>query len=70
MSIISKEEVEMEETLEVQCPWCGESFTTFFDISAGSQSYTEDCQVCCRPIVMSFAVDSDGAVSVEGVRES
>ena len=35
---------------QVDCPYCGEPFTTAVDTSAGSQSYIEDCPVCCRPI--------------------
>lgn len=26
----------------------------------GEQEYVEDCQVCCRPIVLSVTVDVDG----------
>jgi hypothetical protein len=52
----------MEDPVQVQCPWCGEGFVTFFDGSAGAQSYIEDCQVCCRPIEMSFRVTRDGVV--------
>jgi len=36
--------------VEVQCPYCGEPFTTALDWSAGPASYIEDCQVCCQPI--------------------
>lgn len=59
----------MEEPVEVQCPWCGEEFTTFVDMSAGNQNYTEDCQVCCRPIVLNITCDENGYPSVAGVRE-
>jgi hypothetical protein len=45
---------------QVQCPYCGESFTTWIDTSAGDQRYWEDCQVCCAPIEFSIAVGSDG----------
>jgi hypothetical protein len=32
------------------CPYCGEPNEIEIDPSAGrSQSYVEDCQVCCRP---------------------
>jgi hypothetical protein len=34
----------------VDCPYCGESFETGVDTSAGNQDYIEDCPVCCRPI--------------------
>ena len=40
------------------CPYCGESFTTLIDMSAGSQEYIEDCQVCCRPVLFSIELDT------------
>ena len=30
------------------------------DLSGGSQSYIEDCQVCCQPMQISFEADEDG----------
>ena len=54
----------MEDPVTVQCPWCGESFVTFVDASAGGQTYVEDCQVCCRPIQMTLRVRRDGTVRV------
>jgi hypothetical protein len=54
----------MEETVEVNCPHCGESFTTFVDLSAGPTSYIEDCQVCCKPINMAISLDQEGQVEV------
>ena len=44
----------------VSCPYCGECFETLVDVSAGSASYIEDCQVCCQPIEMSLTVDDSG----------
>jgi hypothetical protein len=44
----------------VQCPYCGEPFDALVDVSAGSASYIEDCQVCCQPIEMSLTVDDAG----------
>lgn len=46
----------------VQCPYCGESFETSVDASAGDQEYIEDCQVCCRPIVFRLTADDEGNV--------
>lgn len=46
----------------VQCPYCGECFETLVDLSAGSASYIEDCQVCCRPIEFRLDVDQTGAL--------
>lgn len=36
-----------------------------FDLSAGAQSYVEDCEVCCRPIQVSFEVDDDELASFD-----
>jgi hypothetical protein len=47
---------------QVQCPYCGESFDTLIDLSAGSSTYIEDCQVCCQPIEFKIAVDHAGAL--------
>ncbi len=50
----------MQTTADYTCAFCGESNTTFIDISAGnSQSYIEDCQVCCRPNILYLEVDED-----------
>jgi len=43
---------------EVYCPYCGESFTAFIDLSQGNHKTVEDCYVCCRPI--EFLIESDG----------
>ncbi len=50
----------MIEAVTIHCPYCGESFETTIDLSAGSQRYIEDCAVCCRPIEVFLRVDDDG----------
>ena len=47
------------EWVVIDCPYCGESFETSVDISAGTQTYSEDCHVCCRPIVVTVTVGDD-----------
>ncbi len=47
----------------VECPYCGEPFTTAVDCSAGSQQYVEDCQICCRPIEFMVEVDGTGELA-------
>ena len=42
--------MDLEQTIEIGCPYCGEVFTTFIDTSQGGFSTIEDCQVCCRPM--------------------
>jgi hypothetical protein len=48
------------EAIVIHCPYCGESFETTADLSAGSQRYIEDCAVCCRPIEITLQVGHDG----------
>ena len=48
----------------VSCPYCGERIDVLLDPSVPHQNYIEDCQVCCRPIVMDVSVDPGGDVTV------
>ncbi len=60
------EEATAPESLQsrgVRCPYCGEAFETVIDLSCGSTSYIEDCQVCCRPIEFRLEVDDAGALA-------
>ena len=50
----------MTEPVTIQCPYCGESYATVVDASAGSQHYVEDCAICCRPIEIAIKVDESG----------
>ena len=36
-----------QEFAELQCPYCGEVMGSMIDLTAGSRSFIEDCQVCC-----------------------
>jgi Cysteine-rich CPXCG len=59
----------LEQFVDVSCPYCAETIMVRADLSAGSQSYVEDCQVCCQPIMLSVQVaDSGGLESVSAVR--
>lgn len=49
----------------ITCPFCAESIVILLDVSAGDQSYIEDCQVCCRPMQIGFAVDNDDNPDVQ-----
>jgi hypothetical protein len=43
------------------CAFCGETIATSVDPSGGrNQSYTEDCQVCCRPNLLRIELDEEG----------
>ena len=54
----------------ISCPYCGETISILVDDSLPEQTYVEDCQVCCRPIVLNVTVNSDGDVSVVATAEN
>lgn len=49
----------------IACPYCAESMEVVLDLSAGGQSYIEDCQVCCQPMQIAFDVDGDELQSLQ-----
>ena len=55
----------MLDSCRIDCPWCGERFETLLDASEGEAEYTEDCPVCCRPILLRL----DGAGGLQAERE-
>lgn len=54
----------------IGCPYCGETILVLIDDSLPEQTYVEDCQVCCRPIVLGVNVDEDGAIAVSARAEN
>jgi len=58
------------ETVELQCPFCGEIISVLVDCSLGDQSYVEDCSVCCQPMLLSIHMDEDVIPSVEALPEN
>ena len=62
------------DTQTVRCPYCGERLEVFIDRSVRRQEYIEDCQVCCRPIILTVTLDGpdwndDGNAHVEARSE-
>ena len=51
--------------ISVQCPYCGEPLDLWVDETGGSsQTYVEDCQVCCRPWRVTVAYDEAGNAKI------
>ena len=42
------------------CPYCGEQISILVDLSVADQEYIEDCEVCCRPMVIHSLVADGG----------
>ncbi|MCG8324886.1 MAG: CPXCG motif-containing cysteine-rich protein [Thiotrichales bacterium] len=53
----------------IQCPWCWEHITVLVDPSVTAAEYVEDCQVCCRPILLSIQFSED-RIEIIALREN
>ncbi len=49
----------------IRWPFCDETMVVLLDVSAGDQSYVEDCQVCCQPMQINFEVIEDSPCEVD-----
>ena len=54
----------LEQFVDVTCPYCAEPVLLLLDIATGSQSYVEDCQVCCQPMYVTVEVNEGALQSV------
>ncbi len=49
-----------------KCPYCFEKISMLLDGSLdGVQSYIEDCEVCCRPIQITYEASEGEILSFE-----
>lgn len=48
--------VSLSNSESVRCPHCFENNSLFVDTVYGNQSYFEDCQVCCSPMLIDVRV--------------
>jgi len=47
-----------------RCPYCHQKISMIVDLSTeGTQVYIEDCEVCCRPIQITYTVVNGQLVS-------
>jgi hypothetical protein len=44
------------------CPYCWQTISMVLDVSVPEQTYVEDCEVCCQPIEVSYAVEEEAVV--------
>lgn len=59
----------LQDEVEIDCPYCGERITLLIDGSAGSQEQIGDCQVCCRPVCLYVPLDEKDLPQVEVRRD-
>jgi hypothetical protein len=55
----------MESCAGIQCPFCGALFDIVLDTTSGSQQFTTDCEVCCRPFEVRAECEPGAVVSIE-----
>lgn len=53
----------------IDCPYCGEPITILLDEGDAGIDYTEDCHVCCRPMVVTVWLDEEALPSAAVRRE-
>ncbi|MBW0148917.1 CPXCG motif-containing cysteine-rich protein [Marinobacter arenosus] len=58
------------ESVLIQCPYCWETLDVSVDPSVPEQEYVEDCQVCCRPILIHVTFDDDLTPHVDARAEN
>jgi uncharacterized protein YbaR (Trm112 family) len=44
------------------CPYCWEQVSVVLDTSVRSQTYVEDCEVCCNPIELHYVIEDEAVV--------
>jgi len=59
---IIADRAEATKFVDVHCPYCAEIYETQIDLTAGSFTYVEDCQICCQPIELYVEVNDDGTL--------
>lgn len=50
----------IENDYEFLCPYCGEALFTRLDLTGGrKQEFIQDCEICCRPILIRIEFEAD-----------
>ena len=55
----------MEVFETVQCPVCGGTMELAIDTSIQQQSFTTDCEVCCRPFSLRIECEPGEVLSLD-----
>jgi hypothetical protein len=55
----------MQESQEVQCPYCGQGMELVIDTTIAQQRFTTDCEVCCRPFEVFAECEPGEILSLE-----
>jgi hypothetical protein len=47
------------------CPYCWQTISMVLDMSAGDQTYVEDCEVCCQPIEVAYTIEDEALTTFD-----
>ena len=62
---------DFQEEHSFPCPSCGSVISIPIDLTAGNeQTFTTDCEICCRPMVVTVLLDESGISHFDAVKES
>ncbi|MCA9394339.1 MAG: CPXCG motif-containing cysteine-rich protein [Candidatus Omnitrophica bacterium] len=60
----------VSEEYNYACPCCGGDNSLLIDLTAGSrQQFVTDCEVCCRPLVISLCLSGTDITDFEAAPE-
>ena len=54
-----------EQEIFFQCPYCAQTISFLVEALFGSQSYIEDCEVCCQPITIRYQAEEGEVISYD-----
>lgn len=57
----------MEEDCEIICPHCWQAFSIRLDLSVSGQRFVYDCEICCNPLEVNYAVEHGRVVACDAV---
>ena len=61
----------VEDAYAFACPYCFAEISITVDVTGGRrQTFTADCEVCCRPIAIQLEVGAGGVTSFNAEQES
>ncbi|WP_159517726.1 CPXCG motif-containing cysteine-rich protein [Sunxiuqinia indica] len=62
--------MESIETHTIQCPYCWQNIPVTIDRSQGESELTEDCPVCCNPVLIKIQIGPGGEIDVQAQPEN
>lgn len=52
------------------CPYCWQQISMLLDLSVEAQTYVEDCEVCCRPILIHYETEDEALVAFDASQDA